>query len=195
MFTVRSTGSHTAENNGSLTALALPSVSACLPEQFTAVGVILVVDCFLQNTAQMKGQPAESKNQHQAEHRLRYFPPLHRQRQILMLLRASVSPSLWVTAVLTFSCFHVYLFHVVVECDSHAFFAAEHLAGHERVEDSCAGQWEAEIEAKQPPVLHILVELEKEKGPHPSKYSVIHKPIHLMFSHQNIHCTKDFKFN
>ena len=54
-----------------------PTVSACLPEQFTAVGVILVIGCFLQNTAEMKGQPAESKNQHQAEHCLCYFPPLH----------------------------------------------------------------------------------------------------------------------
>lgn len=60
---------------------------------------------------------------------------------------------------------HLYLFHVVVECDAHAFFATEHLAGHECVEDCCAGQWEAEIEAKQPPVFHVLVELEKEKWP------------------------------
>lgn len=51
-------------------------LSTCLPEQLTAVGVILIIDCFLQNTAEMKGQPAESKNQHQAEHRLCYFPPL-----------------------------------------------------------------------------------------------------------------------
>lgn len=78
-------------------AFASPAVSACLPEQFTAVGVILVVDCFLQNTAEMKGQPAESKNQHQAEHRLRHFPPLHTQRQILMPLSSSIIPSLTVT--------------------------------------------------------------------------------------------------
>lgn len=43
-------------------AFESPTVSACLPEQFTAVGVILVVDSFLQNTAEMKGQPAESEN-------------------------------------------------------------------------------------------------------------------------------------
>lgn len=53
-----------------------PAVCTCLPEQLTAIGVIFVVDSFLQNTAEMKGQPAQSKNQHQAEHRLRYFPPL-----------------------------------------------------------------------------------------------------------------------
>lgn len=113
--------------------------SVCLPEQFTAVGVILVVDCFLQNTAEMKGQPAESKNQHQAEHRLRYFPPLHTQRQILMLLDAFVFPSITVTVHV--SHLRAYLFHVVIEGDAHAFFAAEHLTGHECVEDSCAGQW------------------------------------------------------
>ena len=54
---------------------------------------------------------------------------------------------------------HVYLFHVVVERDAHAFFATEHLTGHERVKYSCTGQWEAEIEAKQPPVFNFLVEL------------------------------------
>ena len=58
-----------------------PAVRARLPEQFTAVGVVLVVDCFLQNTAEMKGQPAESKNQHQAEDRLRHFPPLRTERE------------------------------------------------------------------------------------------------------------------
>ena len=58
-----------------------PAVSARLPEQLTAVGVVLVVDGFLQNTAEMKGQPAESKNQHQAEDRLRYFPPLRTERK------------------------------------------------------------------------------------------------------------------
>lgn len=73
-----------------------PTVSACLPEQFTAVGVVLIIGCFLQNTAEMKGQPAESKNQHQAEHRLRYFPPLHREgRQILMSQSSLKSYRLW----------------------------------------------------------------------------------------------------
>ena len=52
---------------------------------------------------------------------------------------------------------------MVIERDPHAFFATEHLTGHKRVEDSSAGQWEAEIEAKQPPVLCISVELEKDK--------------------------------
>lgn len=75
------------------------TVSACLPEQFTAVGVILVIDCFLQNTAEMQGKPAESEDQHEAEHRLRHFPPLHTQRQILMLLSASVFVLQLVTAV------------------------------------------------------------------------------------------------
>lgn len=50
---------------------------------------------------------------------------------------------------------------MVVERDPHALLAAEHLTGHERVEDSCAGQRETEIEAEEPPVFHILIELEK----------------------------------
>ena len=58
-----------------------------------------------------------------------------------------------------------YLFHVVIECDAHAFFTAKHLTGHKGVEDSCAGQGEAEVEAKQPPIFHILVELEKNRDP------------------------------
>lgn len=61
-------------------AVDMRRLYVCLPEQFTAVGVILVVDCFLQNTAEMKGQPAESENQHKAKHCLRYFPPLHTQK-------------------------------------------------------------------------------------------------------------------
>lgn len=61
---------------------------------------------------------------------------------------------------------NVYLFHVVIECNPHAFFATEHLTGHECVEDSCAGQWEAEVEAKKPPVFYILVELKKETSTH-----------------------------
>lgn len=52
-----------------------------------------------------------------------------------------------------------YLFHVIVESDTHAFLAAQHFAGHECVEDPSAGQRQAEVESKQPPVLHILVEL------------------------------------
>lgn len=84
-----------------------------------------------------------------------------------MLLSASVFPSLMFIVVQNDSSSHlyVYLFHVVIECDAHAFFATEHFTGHERVEDSGAGQREAEIEAKQPPVFHILVELETEKDP------------------------------
>lgn len=53
---------------------------------------------------------------------------------------------------------------MVIECDAHAFFAAEHLTGHESVEDSCADQRETEIEAKQPPVLRFLVELGKKQN-------------------------------
>lgn len=62
------------------------AVFLCLPEQFTAVGVILVIDCFLQNTAQMKRQPAESENQYQAENCLCHLPPL-KERKMLSLMR------------------------------------------------------------------------------------------------------------
>lgn len=39
----------------------------------------------------------------------------------------------------------------------------EHLTGHEGVEDCCAHQGHAEVEPKEPPVLHILVKLSREK--------------------------------
>lgn len=62
-------------------------------------------------------------------------------------------------------------FHVVVQSDPHPVPLAQHLAGHEGVEDARAHQGQAEIEAKKPPVLHIPVELrgkgeqlEKGKG-------------------------------
>lgn len=52
---------------------------------------------------------------------------------------------------------------MVVERNAHALLAAEHLAGHERVEDPRAGQREAEVEAKEPPVLHFLIKLQPRK--------------------------------
>ena len=52
-----------------------------------------------------------------------------------------------------------YLLHVVVEGDAHALLVPQHLTGHECVEDSSAGQRQAEVEAEEPPVLHVLVEL------------------------------------
>lgn len=56
------------------------------------------------------------------------------------------------------------LFEVLTESDPEAAIpAVEHLAGHESVEDSCANQWYAKVEAKQPPVLCISVELERDK--------------------------------
>lgn len=39
----------------------------------------------------------------------------------------------------------------------------QHLASHEGVEDGSAHQGHAEIEPKQPPVLHIFVELGREE--------------------------------
>lgn len=125
-----------------------------VPEQFTAIGVVLVVDRFLQNSTEMKRQPAQSKNQHQAENRLGYFPTLqHPQTKTNREFLRTLAVRGYVVIL------HAYLFHVVVEGDAHSFLATEHFTGHECVEDSRAGQREAEIESKEPPVLHILVEL------------------------------------
>lgn len=85
----------------------------------------------------MKRQPAESKNQHQAEDRLGYFPPLDRHRNMQMLKSDRRASTGLLGAVRTV---RSYLFHVVVERDPHAFFAAEHLAGHECVEECSARQ-------------------------------------------------------
>lgn len=52
---------------------------------------------------------------------------------------------------------------MVVERNAHALFTTEHLTRHECVENPCTCEREAEIEAKQPPVFDLLVELEKEQ--------------------------------
>jgi len=49
--------------------------------------------------------------------------------------------------------------------------AVEHLAGHQSVEHSGAGEWDTKVEAKQPPVLCIPVELPENKH---MVYSQIH---------------------
>lgn len=52
-----------------------------LPEQLTAVGVHLVIDGFLEDAAEVQGQPAEREDHHQAEHGLGHLPALpHRPR-------------------------------------------------------------------------------------------------------------------
>lgn len=51
-------------------------VSKYLPEQLTAIRVSGVIDCLLQNAAEVQGQPAEGKDQHQAENSLGHFPAL-----------------------------------------------------------------------------------------------------------------------
>lgn len=53
------------------------------------------------------------------------------------------------------------LFEVLAESDPKAAIpVVEHLARHHRVEHSRAGQRDAKVEAKQPPVLYIRVELD-----------------------------------
>lgn len=48
-----------------------------LPEQFAAVGIFLIVDGELQDTAEVERQPAQSEHQNQAEHCLRHLPSLN----------------------------------------------------------------------------------------------------------------------
>lgn len=56
------------------------------------------------------------------------------------------------------------LFEVLTEgYPKAAIPVAEHLACHQRVEHSCAGQWHTKVEAKQPPVLCIAIELQVNK--------------------------------
>jgi hypothetical protein len=58
----------------------------------------------------------------------------------------------------------VYLFEVLTKGDPQAAVPpVEHLTGHEGVEDCCAHQGHAEVEPKEPPVLHILVKLSREE--------------------------------
>lgn len=58
-------------------------------------------------------------------------------------------------------CVCVHLLEVLAQCDPQAsFLMSEHLAGHQAVENSREGQRNAEVEAKQPPVLRIPVELQ-----------------------------------
>lgn len=52
-----------------------------------------------------------------------------------------------------------HLFEVVAEGDLDPVLLPQHLAGHQRVENSGAGQRQAEIHSKQPPVLGRLIKL------------------------------------
>ena len=53
----------------------------------------------------------------------------------------------------------LHLFEVVTESDLDAVLLPQHLAGHQGVEDSGAGQRQTEVHAEQPPVLGRLIEL------------------------------------
>lgn len=59
-----------------------------------------------------------------------------------------------------------YLLEVFAEGNPQAAISpVEHLTGHEGVEDGRAHQRHAEVEAEEPPVLHVLVKLfSEEKG-------------------------------
>jgi len=67
-----SAGARRASQHGAL--LLMP-----LPEQLTSVGVCLVIDGLFEDTAEVEGQPAESEDHHEAEHRLGHLPALRRE--------------------------------------------------------------------------------------------------------------------
>ena len=50
-----------------------------LPEQFTSVGVCLVIDGLFEDAAEVERQPAECKDHHEAEHSLGHLPTLQRE--------------------------------------------------------------------------------------------------------------------
>lgn len=57
-----------------------------------------------------------------------------------------------------------YLLEVFAEGNPQAAIpSVEHLTGHEGVEDGRAHQRHAEVEAEEPPVLHVLVKLSSEE--------------------------------
>lgn len=57
-----------------------------------------------------------------------------------------------------------YLLEVFTEGNPQASIPpVEHLTGHEGVEDGRAHQRHAEVEAEEPPVLHVLVKLSSEE--------------------------------
>lgn len=106
-----------------------------VPEQLTAVWILLVVNGELQDAAEVERQPAQSEDQDQAEHCLSNLPSLDmhiktrgvlNQLNELYVLKASYErPS--------------DLLQVVAEGDLDAIFLPEHLTGHQGVEDSSAG--------------------------------------------------------
>lgn len=116
----------------------------------------------------MQGQPAEGKDQHQAENSLGHFPalktkPKKKNQEEQKVIETSSLKSHVITRLHRSAPELFYLFHVVIECNAHDFFATEHLTGHECVEDGRTGQREAEVETKQPPVLGLLVQLEQQQ--------------------------------
>ena len=57
-----------------------------------------------------------------------------------------------------------HLFEMLAQGDAEATVAVvEHLTGHQCVEDGRAHQRDAEVEAKQPPVLHVFVVLQTKR--------------------------------
>ena len=115
--------------------------------------IVGFVDGSLQQATQVKWEPAQSEDQHQAEHGFSHFSTLQRERGV----RSRSSETLCLLSM----CVSVYLFKVFTQGDPQtSLLVSEHLTGHQAVEHRRTGQRNAEVEAKQPPVLRIPVELE-----------------------------------
>lgn len=66
---ITSAGAHRGSQQGALLLVALP-------EQFTSVGVCLVIDGLFEDAAEVERQPAEREDHHQAEDCLGHLPAL-----------------------------------------------------------------------------------------------------------------------
>ena len=133
------------------------SVLVRLLQQLAAVSVVGSVDGSLQQATQVKREPAQSEDQNQAEHGFGHLTALWRDKP------ASESDSLCRHQKLgsSSSCLCVYLFDVFAQGDPQTSLpVSQHLASHQAVEDRREDHRHAEVEAKQPPVLRIPVELE-----------------------------------
>ena len=69
---------------------------------------------------------------------------------------------------------------MVIEGNAHPFSVAQHPTGHQGVEDTRACQGQAEIEPKQPPVLHMLIKLQDME--HRLDFTMYHPVYHEQVS-------------
>lgn len=103
----------------------------------------------------MQREPAEGEDEDEAEDGFGNLPPLSGNDKLMELKKKRCRSS---------ATFGPDLFEVLGESDAQAAVpVVEHLAGHQCVEDGCARQWHAEVEAEKPPVLCLNVKLRVKK--------------------------------